>query len=162
MFVNLLREYELNEPKFKILKLIQEKGEASWDELQAANFFAIRGMIDAGLVDGPTRSQKIRAKPFSLTQKGLDILGKCERRLHTPAWLAESEHKVAALRLLSENEGRITPLQRKEAGVRLVTLNSLRDNDYVNFTCYWSLTEVGREAWNEYQKYLEETQAVAG
>lgn len=163
-------EYDLSEPHYLLLKLIEASGPLRWDtaadyarlkEVSGNPAALLRHLVDRGLLSGPARGEKIQAAPFGLTDEGRDLLGRIERGLHTPVWL--SEHKVKALEVLSR--GRLSLPGKVRERIKQVTLNSLIEAGYVEVerldsmddagcVCVgysdWVITDLGWEALGEW------------
>lgn len=146
----LLNEYGLARPHFKLLWLVS-LGPVSWPDcmlraISGQPAAGLRKLIRMGLLDGPAGKQPIRSKPFSLTGRGRETLGRIERGLHKPAWITEAR-ATALGQLVHRPKDSVSLIC-----VRQITLYSLERNGYIRFThkFQWSMTDLGREAWQEY------------
>lgn len=109
----------------------------------------LRSLVGRGLLLGPDTGQAIKARPFSLSEAGRELVGKIERGLHTPAWL--SEYKVKALECLDKPHP-VAWSVLKEEGIRKVTLGSLTKAGYLTNGLGWEITDLGREALTEWKQ----------
>ncbi|MCL4295744.1 MAG: hypothetical protein KJ077_08455 [Anaerolineae bacterium] len=151
-------EYGLNVTQGQMILLVAAEGLLWWGNLeQLKKARAISGqagmtllsLARRGLLLGPDPGQAIKARPFSLSEAGRDLVGKVERGLHTPAWL--SEHKVKALECLDKPHP-VAWSVLKDKGVRKVTLGSLTKAGYLTNGLGWEITDLGREALAEWRQ----------
>ncbi|MCL4296407.1 MAG: hypothetical protein KJ077_11795 [Anaerolineae bacterium] len=153
----IIYEYGLNVPQYKILKFVAIAGEVHYPDDRLNQFSGapanqLRHLAcDLALLDGPPRGKPIRSQPFTVTEKGRELLAKIDRGLHTPAWL--SEHKVKALQVLPASGVRSPVADLKKQGVRRVTLGSLAAAGYIGCIAdtWYYLRPLGQEALAEWQ-----------
>lgn len=146
----LLDEYGLSEYLYDALKACTDP--TYWKTGDLTHSIALLYKLrDRGLLTGP-KTGKPYSIPFHLTKAGRDLLSRVERGLHKPEWL--SEHQVRALDWLSNST---IPAYSTHLlsfyKIRLVTIRSLLNAGYVSTDgIEYSLTPLGREAWQEYKE----------
>jgi hypothetical protein len=153
----LLDEYGLNEVTYGLLLLAFEHN-IQWSEHQVElkqisgqPAVALRKLVDRGLLTGPGRGVNIGAQVFALTQRARRILAKIERGLHRPRWLSPA--RARALQYLSGGAGWDEAILRPRK-IYLPTLLALKKAGYVQESpkTMWRITDLGQEAWAEYEE----------
>jgi DNA-binding PadR family transcriptional regulator len=150
----LIDEYGLNPLNYRLLKLAS-KSDIQWNgpglraiTTQPAN--GLRKLVERGLLSGPAQSEKITARPFSLTDQGRDTLARIERGLHrNDLWMSAGKLKV--LELLTDG-GPASHRQLLDRGAAVMSILSLLDAGYIKefvrtgVQSDYHLTDLGREA----------------
>lgn len=149
-YTSIAWEWGINFIQLNVLFLVRDEGPIEWTSrkihrLTGQPGHTVRTLIERGFLDGASPEQSIRAKLFTLTHEGRELLAKIERGLYPPKWLKATQ--VEALRQLSES-GASPPTTT----IHSATLRSLRRVGYVSD---WALTDLGQEAWRAYQNAKE-------
>lgn len=151
-------EYGLNVTQGEMMLLVAAEGLLWWgnfEQLKKAKTVSgqagmtLRSLVGRGLLLGPDTGQAIKARPFSLSEAGRELVGKVERGLHTPGWL--TEHKVKALECLDKPHP-VAWSVLKDEGIRKGTLGSLTKSGYLTNGLGWEITDLGREALAEWRQ----------
>jgi hypothetical protein len=158
----LLDEYGLNEVTYRLLVKVAAHPEplpwrlvkmtAGHERVTGNPAPALRKLVDRNLLSGPRRGEDIRNESFAATQAGFDLVARIARGLHRPEWLSQS--RLRALRYLSSGVACDTDILRPR-GIRLPTLQALERAGYVQGPTVWRITDLGREAWAEWQAQQE-------
>lgn len=145
----LLDEYGLSEYLYDALKACEYP--TFWKQGDLTHSIAcLYKLRNRGLLTGPPTGSPYSV-PFSLSPTGRDLLGRLARGLHRPEWL--TFNRKNALGTLVKNGGALI-YSPKNHGSKFTrtTLDSLARHGYVHKDFeQWRITDLGREAWAEWQ-----------
>jgi hypothetical protein len=178
----LIDEYGLNPTTYRLLKLAQG-GPIEWlgpglKAITTQPAPGLRKLVERGLLSGPARTEKVNCRPFEMTEKGRDVLGRIERGLHKNSWMSAGKVKLLTLLSLAAcgsgeaastgpelrpelvegasppGTGGASEQAIKAAGVSMMSVLSARDAGYVvqaeSGATFWYITDLGREALSEW------------
>lgn len=154
-YYSLAQIWRCNGVQFKVLLLVEaKKGQIEYDDkdyhvLTGQPGQTLRAMVARGWLDGPTRKQKPRAKPWILSDEGRALLRKIRMGLRPPDKLTSHQHQA----LIRYGEGQ--PLQ----GLPPATITSLQNWGYLSNGSAGeqrgTLTPLGQEAYEDLMAYLQ-------
>lgn len=148
----LAEEWRLNYIQLMTLYFIQDQGgEVTFDEyresrgITAQHGETLRALARRGFLDGPAdpKKEKVRARPFKLTDQAVQLLAKIERGLHPLEWLTDK--KASLLRFVAEKN-----ISFQRGATHPAVVKSLKGAGYLDEQ--GQLTDLGREAWQNWHE----------